>query len=99
MPDAIKATIGIMDAPAEQVQIRTSYNVGAFSFTPKELSALIEKERPGFKTHYDAIDMRDEIAQGWPRSISDIEAKNHWNWKPDFSLEAMVKDMLHNLSK
>ncbi|QNR22680.1 NAD-dependent epimerase/dehydratase family protein [Croceimicrobium hydrocarbonivorans] len=97
MPDAIKATIGIMEAPAEQVKIRTSYNVGAFSFTPRELSALIEKEVPGFQTFYDAVDSRDAIAAGWPQSIDDQRAKQDWGWQPDFSLEAMVKDMLANL--
>ncbi len=97
MPDAIKATIGIMEAPAEQVKIRTSYNVASFSFTPRELNALIQKEVPGFKTLYDAVDERDAIAAGWPQSINDSEARAHWGWKPDFSLEAMVKDMLKNL--
>lgn len=97
MPDAIKATIGIMEAPAEQVKIRTSYNVASFSFTPRELNALIQKEVPGFNTLYDAVDERDAIAAGWPQSINDAEARAHWDWKPDFSLEAMVKDMLQNL--
>lgn len=97
MPDAIKATIGIMDAPAEQVKIRTSYNVASFSFTPRELNAQIQKEVPGFNTLYDMVDERDAIAAGWPQSIDDSEARAHWGWKPDFSLEAMVKDMLKNL--
>ena len=97
MPDAIKATIGIMEAPAEQVKIRTSYNVASFSFTPKELSALIERQVPGFKTHYDAVDERDAIAAGWPQSIDDARARADWNWQPDYNLDAMVKDMLKNL--
>lgn len=99
MPDAIKATVGIMEAPADQVKIRTSYNVGAFSFTPKELSAIIEKEIPGFSTNYDALDSRDQIAAGWPSSIDDREAREHWGWQPDYDLQAMVKDMIKNLSK
>ncbi len=97
MPDAIKATIGIMEAPAEQVKIRTSYNVGAFSFNPEELAASIRKEKPNFKMDYN-IDSRNEIAKGWPSSIDDSVAREHWNWQPEFSLEAMVKDMLKNLS-
>lgn len=96
MPDAIKATIGIMEAPTEQVKIRTSYNVNAFDFTPAELSTLIAQEVPGFETSY-KIDERDAIAQGWPQSIIDTEAREHWGWQPDYSLEDMVKEMLKNL--
>jgi nucleoside-diphosphate-sugar epimerase len=97
MPDAIKATIGIMDAPAKQVKLRTGYNVGAFSFNPQELYQAIQKEKPSFKMTY-AVDERDAIAQGWPQSINDNEAKAHWGWQPDYSLDQMVKDMLHQLS-
>ncbi|MCR9155138.1 MAG: NAD-dependent epimerase/dehydratase family protein [Bacteroidetes bacterium] len=97
MPDAIKATIGIMEAPAEQVKIRTSYNVASFSFTPTELHKAIELELPGFKTFYDAVDERDAIAAGWPQSINDDYARKDWGWSPDYNLEAMVKDMLKNL--
>lgn len=97
MPDAIKATIGIMEAPAEQVKLRTSYNVGSFSFNPQELYAAIQKEKPNFKMTY-AVDERDAIAQGWPQSINDDEAKKHWGWQPDYSLDQMVKDMLQQLA-
>lgn len=97
MPDAIKATIGIMEAPAEEVKIRTSYNVSSFSFSPQELYEAIKAERPGFKMTY-ALDERDKIAQGWPQSINDAEARAHWGWKPDYSLPEMVKDMLHQLA-
>jgi nucleoside-diphosphate-sugar epimerase len=96
MPDAIKATIGIMEAPAEQVKLRTSYNVGSFSFNPQELYQAIQKEKPNFKMTY-ALDERDAIAQGWPQSINDAEARKHWGWQPEYSLDAMVKDMLKNL--
>lgn len=97
MPDAIKATVGIMEAPAENVKIRTSYNVGAFSFNPQELYQAIKAELPNFKMSY-AIDERDKIAQGWPQSINDKEARAHWGWQPDYSLQEMVKDMLKNVS-
>ncbi len=99
MPDAIKATIGIMEAPSEQVKIRTSYNVASFSFNPKELSEIIAREVPGFETYYDAVDERDLIAAGWPQSIDDQRAREDWGWNPDFNLEAMVKDMLKNLRR
>ncbi len=98
MPDAIKATIGIMEAPAEKVQLRTSYNVAAFSFNPQELYTAIKAQKPDFKMSY-AVDERDAIAQGWPQSIDDSAARKHWGWQPDYSLEQMVKDMLAQLSK
>lgn len=98
MPDAIKATIGIMEAPAEKVPLRTSYNVAAFSFSPEELYRAIQKEVPGFEMAY-ALDERDRIAQGWPQSIDDAEARAHWGWQPDYSLEAMVKEMLQKLKE
>lgn len=98
MPDAIKATIGIMEAPAEQVKIRTSYNVSAFSFDPQELYQAIKAEMPDFEMTF-AIDERDKIASGWPQSIDDAEARQHWGWQPDYSLQEMVKDMLHQLKQ
>lgn len=96
MPDAIKATIGIMEAPAEEVQIRTSYNVAAFSFTPAELAEKIKKHIPGFSITY-APDERDQIAAGWPQSIDDAEARQHWGWENDYNLDQMVEDMLKNV--
>jgi nucleoside-diphosphate-sugar epimerase len=97
MPDAIKATIGIMEAPEEQIKIRTSYNLAAFSFTPEALGDEIRKHIPEFHLSYN-IDFRNEIALGWPQSINDQRAREDWQWKPDFSLENMVDDMLKNLS-
>lgn len=96
MPDAIKATIGIMEAPAEDVKIRTSYNLAAFSFTPEDLAQKIKKHIPDFQLDY-SVDFRDEIAQGWPQSIDDSEACKDWGWKADFNLDQMVEDMLANV--
>ncbi len=96
MPDAIKATIGIMEAPAEQVKVRTSYNLAAFSFTPKQLAEAIQKELPDFKISYN-VDSRNAIALGWPQSIDDKVAQQDWGWKPDYSLEEMVKEMLEKV--
>jgi nucleoside-diphosphate-sugar epimerase len=96
MPDAIKATIGIMEAPAEQVKVRTSYNLAAFSFTPKQLAEAIQKELPGFKISYN-VDSRNAIALGWPQSIDDKVAQQDWGWKPDYSLAEMVKEMLEKV--
>lgn len=96
MPDAIKATIGITETPSDKVKIRTSYNVGAFSFNPQELLTAIQKVKPNFEMDY-AIDERDTIAKGWPQSIDDSKAREHWGWKPDYTLDDMVKDMLEKL--
>lgn len=96
MPDAIKATIGIMEAPAEQVKLRTSYNIAAFSFDPEGIAAAIRKYIPDFTISY-APDHRDQIAQGWPQSIDDSQARQDWGWQADFGLDAMVKEMLENV--
>ncbi|HBF21859.1 MAG: NAD-dependent epimerase [Owenweeksia sp.] len=96
MPDAIKATIGIMEAPAEEVKIRTSYNLSAFSFDPKTLAGHIRKHIPEFEMTYH-IDHRNDIALGWPQSIDDSRAREDWGWKNDYGLEDMVSDMLKNL--
>ncbi len=96
MPDAIKATIGIMEAPAAAVKIRTSYNLSAFSFTPEDLAAKIRDHIPAFELDYE-VDFRDAIAQGWPQSIDDAEARAHWGWQEEYSLDDMVKDMLENV--
>lgn len=95
MPDAIKATIGIMEAPADQIRERTSYNLAAFSFNPGQLAGAIREQIPQFQIEY-APDERDQIAQGWPASIDDSTARKDWGWQPDFTLEDMVADMLKN---
>lgn len=98
MSDAIRATIGIMDAPSEQVKIRSSYNVGAMSFTPKSLTAEINKHLPDFKISYKDSDPRQAIADSWPKSIDDSFARKDWGWKPEYDLAGLTKNMLDNLS-
>ncbi|WP_300490297.1 L-threonine 3-dehydrogenase [Flavobacterium sp.] len=98
MDDAIKATISIMQAPAEDVKIRSSYNLSAMSFTPKEIAASIKKQIPEFTIGYEP-DFRQAIADSWPASIDDSYARNDWGWKHDFDLEKMTAVMLENLSK
>lgn len=98
MDDAIKATIGIMQAPKEEIKIRSSYNLSAMSFTPKEIAASIEKVQPGFTIDY-APDFRQAIADSWPASINDQKAREDWGWRHDFDLESMTKEMLENLKK
>ncbi|MCU0445802.1 MAG: NAD-dependent epimerase/dehydratase family protein [Microscillaceae bacterium] len=98
MPDAIKATLDIMNAPAEKVKIRSSYNITAMSFSPKEVYQTIQKQVSDFKISYKP-DFRQEIADSWPASIDDSVARQDWDWQPDFDLSKMTDDMLINLRK
>ena len=96
MPDAIRATIELMEAPKEKIKERTSYNISAISFSPKEIGAEIKKHLPHFTVDYKP-DYRQAIADSWPQSIDDHIAQKDWGWKPEFDLAAMAKDMLDNL--
>lgn len=96
MPDAIRATIELMEAPASKVSIRTSYNVSGMSFSPKEIAAEIDRHIPGFSISYKP-DYRQAIADSWPQSIDDSVARADWGWKEEYDLAAMTKDMLTNL--
>jgi nucleoside-diphosphate-sugar epimerase len=96
MPDAIRATIELMEAPASAIKIRTSYNVSGMSFSPKEIAEEIKKHIPDFAISYKP-DYRQAIADSWPQSIDDTVARNDWGWKEEYSLSAMTKDMLDNL--
>jgi nucleoside-diphosphate-sugar epimerase len=96
MPDAIRATIELMEAPAEKISIHTAYNVAAISFSPKEIGNEIKKHIPGFEMQYTS-DYRQAIADSWPQSIDDSVARKDWNWHHEFDLTKMTNDMLHNL--
>ena len=96
MPDAIRATIELMEAPASKIAVRTSYNVSGMSFSPKEIAAEIKKHIPDFTISYKP-DYRQQIANSWPQSIDDSVARNDWGWKEEFDLGKMTKDMLENL--
>ena len=96
MPDAIRATIELMEAPKEKITIRTSYNIAAISFSPAEIAAEIKKHVPEFRINYKP-DYRQVIANSWPQSIDDSVARTDWGWKPEYDLSAMTKDMLQNL--
>ena len=97
MPDAIKATIDIMKAPASSIKIRSSYNISGISFSPEEIHESIKAHYPEFKINY-SPDYRQTIADSWPHSIDDSEAKADWGWKASFNLVDMTKDMIKNLS-
>ncbi|MBS1736337.1 MAG: NAD-dependent epimerase/dehydratase family protein [Bacteroidetes bacterium] len=98
MPDAIRATIELMEAPAENINIRTSYNVAAMSFSPAEIAAEIKKHIPDFSISYEP-DYRQPIAESWPQSIDDSFAQKDWHWSPKFDLSAMAADMISNLEE
>ena len=96
MPDAIRATIELMEAPAEKIKVRTSYNLSGMSFSPAEIGNEIRKHIPGFQLDFKP-DYRQQIADSWPKSIDDSKAKEDWGWKPEFDLAKMTADMLMNL--
>jgi nucleoside-diphosphate-sugar epimerase len=98
MDDAIKATIGIMQAPSEKIKIRSSYNLAAMSFTPKQIGEEIQKHYTNFELSYEP-DFRQKIADSWPASIDDTSAREDWGWKNDFGIENMTVDMFQNLKE
>lgn len=98
MDDAIRGTIELMEAPAEQIRSRMAYNLSAMSFSPKEIAAAIQKHIPDFSISY-APDFRQAIADSWPSSIDDSAARSDWHWKHEFDLDKMTADMLKNLAE
>lgn len=96
MDDAIRATVSIMEAESEKIQIRSSYNLAAISFNPEEIAESIRKYVPEFEINY-SPDFRQAIADSWPQSIDDSEAQKDWGWESKISLDEMTKIMLENL--
>ncbi|WP_433896016.1 NAD-dependent epimerase/dehydratase family protein [Sphingobacterium mizutaii] len=97
MDDAVRGTIELMDAPSAGLTIRSSYNLSGVSFTPTEIAEEIKKILPNFEISYSDNDPRQAIADSWPKSINDDQARADWGWKPTFDLAGMAKDMLENL--
>ena len=98
MPDAIRATLELMEAPANSIKIRSSYNVAGTSFNPAEIAAVVKQYIPHFEITY-KTDERQAIANSWPQSINDSLAREHWNWKHEYDLGNMAEDMMLNLKK
>jgi nucleoside-diphosphate-sugar epimerase len=96
MEDAIRATIELMQAPSENVKIRSSYNLAGISFTPQDLASEIKKHIPNFNISY-VPDFRQKIADSWPNSIDDSAAKHDWGWQENYQLENMVETMLRHV--
>ena len=98
MDDAIRSTIELMQAPKNSIKTRTSYNLGSMSFSPSEIASEIQKLYPNFKVEYNA-DFRQEIANKWPKSINDDQARKDWDWKPKYDLKSMTVLMLEKLEE
>jgi nucleoside-diphosphate-sugar epimerase len=99
MDDAIRATLDLMNAPAESLTIRSAYNLAGISFTPTQLAEEIKKIIPGFEISYAESDPRQAIADSWPKSIDDSYAQKDWGWKLEYDLPTITADMLTNLKK
>jgi len=99
MPDALRATAELMDAPLQNLKHRNAFNIAAMSFTPGELATEIQKHLPRFKMRYTVQPVRQAIADSWPHSIDDSVARAEWGWQPQYDLEEMVSDMLGRLEE
>ncbi len=98
MEDAIRATLELMDAPKEDINIRTSYNIAGISFSPAEVAAEIRTLYPNFEIKYNP-DFRQEIAARWPKSVDDSAASKDWGWKPEFDLKSITSTMIQKLKE
>jgi len=96
MDDAIKGTLQLMEAPADSLTVRSSYNLSALSFTPKEIFESIKKHIPDFEISYEP-DFRQKIADSWPCSIDDTVARADWGWQHSFDLDTTTNEMLKHL--
>ncbi len=96
MDDAIRATLQIMESRADDIKVRSSYNLSGMSFTPKDIAEEISRNIPDFKISYEP-DFRQKIADSWPSSIDDSNAQEDWNWKAEYDLRETTKEMLKNL--
>lgn len=97
MDDAIRATVELMQAPAENISIRTAYNLQGMTFAPEDIAEEIKKHIPDFELSFEP-DFRQSIAESWPNSIDDSVAQKDWNWKPEFDLAKMTQEMLLHLN-
>jgi nucleoside-diphosphate-sugar epimerase len=99
MPDAVNASIKLMEADSSRLVHRNAFNVTAMSMTPAQLAENIKKYIPDFVMKYDIDPVRQNIADSWPNSLNDEAAQKEWDWKPEFTMDMMTQDMLENLRK
>lgn len=97
MPDALRAAVEIMEANPNRLIHRNSFNIASMSFDPEIISAKIKVHIPGFEMTYELDPLRQAIADSWPNSLDDTCARNEWDWRPEFDLETMTRDMIKNL--
>lgn len=97
MPDALRAAIEIMEAPAEKFIHRNSFNIASMSFDPEIIYNKIKEYIPGFKMSYELDPLRQGIADSWPDSLDDTCARSEWGWHPEYDLDAMTRDMIFHL--
>ena len=97
MPDALRAAIEIMEADASRLVHRNSFNIASMSFDPEMIYASIKKYIPDFKMQYEHDPLRQAIAGSWPNSLDDSCARAEWDWKPEFDLDTMTRDMIEKL--
>jgi nucleoside-diphosphate-sugar epimerase len=98
MPDCLKATVDLMQADFANLKHHGDFNVGAMSFSAKELADAVAKRVPGFEIEYKP-DYRQAIADSWPMSVDDSAARQEWGWKPSYDLDAMSDDMINAIKK
>lgn len=99
MPDALDSIVNLMEADGSKLKHRNAFNIGAMSFGPEEIYGEIKKNIPEFKMIYDVDPVKQKIAESWPDSLDDSDARNEWGWNPRYNLETMTKDMLEKLKK
>ncbi|MCM1489765.1 MAG: NAD-dependent epimerase/dehydratase family protein [Muribaculum sp.] len=99
MPDALRAAVEIMEADPTRLKHRNSFNIASMSFDPEEIYHKIKEYIPDFEMEYELDPLRQKIADSWPDSLDDTCAREEWDWKPEYDLDAMTKDMILNLRK
>ena len=97
MPDALRAAIEIMEADPSRLQHRNSFNIASMSFDPEIIYNKIKEYVPGFEMEYQVDPLRQAIAESWPNRLDDTCARIEWDWKPEYNLDAMTRDMLEKL--
>ena len=99
MPDPVLALMQVAEADIVNLEHHSDFNVNAMSFAPEELAEAIKKRVPEFSMDYQIDPLRQSIADSWPNSLDDSAARKEWGWQPEYDLEAMVDDMLENLTR